>query len=182
MQHGMDLMTQRLYVRSVNDKTGGRGQLSSPRALPGVPAPSRMSVPRLLHNGMAIGEDHDLYCWTKSRPLQGKATPCPRKTLSRTAFSGRFANNRMFVDLDRFDYDLFWMSMNGESCRCGRDAVCRFRRLHLPHFHTLRQGAGTFGRLCAPGCGSVWPDWVLSESRKKGCVSPERRDSPLRLL
>ena len=89
-------------------------QLSSPRALPGVPAPSRMSVPRLLHNGLANGEDHDLYCWTKSRPRQGKATPCPRKPLSRTAFSGRFADDRIFVDLDRVDYDLFWMSMNGE--------------------------------------------------------------------
>ena len=86
------------------------------------------------------------------------------------------------MDFDCFDFDLIWTLMIWESRRCVRDAVCRFRRLHLPYFNKLRQGAGPFGLLCAPGCGSVWPDWVLSEFRKKGWVSSERRDLPLRLL
>ena len=65
-----------------NDKTGGRGQLSSPRALPGVPAPSRR-----------VNRDSYITVWSLARtflwsvlepravPSESKVTPCPRKSL-----------------------------------------------------------------------------------------------------
>ena len=81
-----------------------------------------------------------------------------------------------------FNYDFFWRSMNGEFVDVD---VMWYVALGLS-FYTSFIGSGKvrvrladFVHLAA---GSVWPDWVLSESRKKGWVRPERRDSPLRLL
>ena len=173
-------MSQRLYVRSVNDKTGGRGQLSSPRALPGVPAPSRRVRRDSYITARSLARTTTLECTLSQElppsrvwllPVRGKLCICV-EVCQRLDFRGsRPFRLRLFLEVDERGV-----------CRCGRYVVRRFRPLHLPFFHRLRQGAGPFGRLCAPGCGSVWPDWVLSESRKKGWVSPERRDSPLRLL
>ena len=65
-----------------NDKTGGRGQLSSPRALPGVPAPSRR-----------VNRDSYITVWLLARTFlwsvlepravlcQCKAGPWPRNSL-----------------------------------------------------------------------------------------------------
>ena len=98
------------------------------------------------------------------------------------AFSRSFENDINLREFDYLNFDPIWTSMIWEFVDVFVTLYVAFDVPLLPDFHRLRQGAGPFGRLCAPGCGSVWPDWVLSESRKKGCVSPERRDSPLRLL